>query len=179
MWHVENTFGVLNFIGYAIETLLNRYLRYQGSIYQPKRWSQELLAYAFVYLNLPNTMMEDIDGIYRRIDPLIHRYLIEAAAMCSADIRLRPFAYNFDVFSSCSNPRHVPFADNYSTHNTVSTIPTPSALYHYPVLLSTKLQFSPLALQDSPLPSISVLPDEITWLSFDSVLYFFGSKFQS
>ena len=42
--------------------------------------------------------MKDIDGVRRHIDPLIHRYLVDAAAMSSNDIALRRFAYNFDVF---------------------------------------------------------------------------------
>ena len=121
-------------------------------------------------------MMKDVDGIFRHIDPLMNRYLIEAPAMPSTDIRLRPFAYNFDVFSSCSNSRHVSVADTSSAHKTVSTIPIPFALCHCPVQFSTELPSSPLALHDSPLPSISVLPDAITWLSFDSVLYSFGFK---
>ena len=151
-------------------------LEYHDSIHQLKRWSQKLLAYEFVYLHRLNTMMKDVDGICRNIDPLIHRYFIEAATMCSTNIRLRPFAYNFDIFSSCSNPRHVSVADTSSAHKTVSTIPIPFALCHYPVRFSTELPSSPLALHDSPLPSISVPPDAITWLSFDSVLYSIGSK---
>ena len=151
-------------------------LKYQGSIHHLNRWSQELLAYESICIHRPNTMVKDVDSICRHIDHLIHRYFIEATAMHSTNIRLRPFAYNFDVFSSCSNPRHVSVADTSSAHNTVSTIPTPSALYHYPVRFSTELPSSPLALHDSPLPSISVLPDAITWLSFDSVLYSFGFK---
>ena len=154
-------------------------LEYQGSIHQLKRWSREFLAYECVCLYHPNTTMKDVDGICRHIDPLIHRYLIEAAAVLSTDIRLQPFMYKRDVFSSFPNPRHVSVANTSSAHNTVSTISTPSALYHYPVRFSTELPSSPPTLQDSPLPIISVPSDEITWLSFDSVLYSFGSKLQS
>jgi len=43
-------------------------------------------------------MMKDGDGVCRHIDPLIHRYLVDATTMRSKDVLLRPFAYNFDIF---------------------------------------------------------------------------------
>ena len=73
-------------------------LEYDGSIHQLKRWTQELMVYEFVCLHRPNKMMKDVDGVCRYIDPLIRRYLFDAAAMRSDDIALRIFAYNFDVF---------------------------------------------------------------------------------
>ena len=86
-------------------------LEYDGSIQQIKRWSQELMAYEFICLHRVNRMMKDVDGVCRHIDPLIHRYLVGAAVLHSADKILRPFAYNYDVFSRCSNPRHVSLQD--------------------------------------------------------------------
>ena len=62
-------------------------LEYNGSI-QLKRWSQELLAYECVCIHRPNRMMKGVDGICRYIDPLIHRYLNDAATRRSIDIRL-------------------------------------------------------------------------------------------
>ena len=58
------------------------------------------MAYEFVCVHLPNRMMKDVDSVYRHIDPLIHRYLVGAAVLHSADKILRPFAYNYDVFFS-------------------------------------------------------------------------------
>ena len=75
-------------------------LEYDRSIYQLKRWNQEVMVYEFVCLHRPNKMVKDVDGVCRHIDPLIHRYLVDAEAMRSDDIDLRPFAYNFDVFFS-------------------------------------------------------------------------------
>ena len=46
------------------------------------------MAYKFVYLHRLNKMMKDVDSIYRHIDPLIHRYLVDAAAMSSNDVAL-------------------------------------------------------------------------------------------
>ena len=73
-------------------------LEYNGSIHKLKRWTQELTAYAFVCLHRPNKMMKDVDGVCRHIDPLIHRYLVDAAAMRSDDMDLRPFTYNLYIF---------------------------------------------------------------------------------
>ena len=83
--------------------------------------------------------------------------------MRSKNIRLRPFTDNFDIFSSCSNPRHVSCMDASSVHNTVSLLPTSSVLLNYPIRFSSKLPSSPLTLLDYPLPGISVLPDEIVF----------------
>ena len=71
-------------------------LEYNGSIHQLKRWTQELIAYEFVYIHCLNKMMKGVDGFCRHIDPLIHRYLVNATTIRSDDIKLRPFAYNFD-----------------------------------------------------------------------------------
>ena len=105
-------------------------LEYDGSIHKLKRWTQELMVYEFVCLHRPNKMMKDVDGFCRHIDPLIHRYLVDAAVMRSDDIVLRPFPYNFDVFSQCANPRHVSHHDVISDTVIISAVPTPSVLYH-------------------------------------------------
>ena len=84
-------------------------------------------------------MMKDVDGVCRHIDPLIHCYLVDAAVLHSADKMLRPFAYKFDVFSRCSNPRHLSQHDVLSDTDTVSTVPTPSVLYRYPIRFASHL----------------------------------------
>ena len=43
-------------------------------------------------------MMKNVDDVCRHIDPLIHRYLVDATAMRFKDILFRSVAYNFDVF---------------------------------------------------------------------------------
>ena len=65
-------------------------LEYDCCIHQLKHWSQELLTYEFVCIHLPNRMMKDVDGVCRYIDPLIHRYLVDANIMRSNDEMLRP-----------------------------------------------------------------------------------------
>ena len=57
------------------------------------------MTYEFFCLHHPNKMMKGVNDVYRHIDPLIHRYLVDAAAMRPDKNALRPFAYNFDVFS--------------------------------------------------------------------------------
>ena len=91
------------------------------------------MAYEFVCLHCPNKTMKDIDGVRRHIDPLIHRYLVDAAAMSSNDIALRLFAYNFDVFSQYTNLRHISHHDDISDAVTIYAVPTSLALYHYPI----------------------------------------------
>ena len=86
------------------------------------------LAYEFVCIHRPNRMMKDFDSVCRHIDPLIHRYLVDVTFMRSKDIIVRLFVYNFNVFSQCSNPRHVSKHDVSAAIETVSTIPTPSVL---------------------------------------------------
>ena len=80
---------------------------YDGSTHQLKHWTKELLVYELVCIHRLNKMMKDVDSVFLHIDPLIYRYLVDATTMGSKDILLRPFAYKFDVFSTCSNPRHV------------------------------------------------------------------------
>ena len=52
-------------------------------------------------------MMEDVDGLSQHIDPLIHRYLVQAYTIRAADTAQRPFAYFHDTFTYFSNPRRV------------------------------------------------------------------------
>ena len=58
------------------------------------------MAYEFICLHRPNKMMKGVDGVCRHIDPLIHRYLVDVAAMRSDDMALRPFAYTLMFFFS-------------------------------------------------------------------------------
>ena len=69
--------------------------------------------------------MKELNGICRHIGPLIRRYLIETCNMRSNNICLRPCAYNFDAFPTCSNPRRVTLADLSPAHDTISNLPTP------------------------------------------------------
>ena len=124
-------------------------------------------------------MMKDVDGAYRHIDPLIHRYLVEATVMRSKDIMLRPFVYNVNVFSQWSNPRHFSQHDVSTAIETVSTIPTPSVFYHYLIRGFSPLQSIPAQTHISSLTWIVVPPNDVVWLSFDSVVHSLGSHFLS
>ena len=94
--------------------------------------------------------------------------------MRTDDIRLHPFAHNFNVFLHCSNPRQVYNTDFLLEHTTISTVLTPLILYHSPVRISLSIVYIHHASVPSSPPSIVVPPDDITWLSFDSVIYSFG-----
>ena len=81
---------------------------------------KEFLAYGFVCIHRRNSMIKNVNGVCRHIDPLIHRYLVDATIMRFKDITLRPFSYNFNVFSQYPNPRHVPQHDVLTAIETVS-----------------------------------------------------------
>ena len=65
------------------------------------------MGYEFAIIHRAASMMNDVDGLSRYIDILIHRYPTQASRMHLADIAKRPFAYSFDSFISCSNPYRV------------------------------------------------------------------------
>ena len=135
--------------------------------------------YEFVCIHRPNRMMNNVDGVCRHIDLFIHRYLFDATVMRFNDITLRPFAYNFNVFSQCSNPRHVSQHDVSRAIKTVSTIPTPFVLYHCPIRFSSFLQSTPTQTHISFLIGIVVPPNDVVWLLFDSVVHSLGSHLLS
>ena len=56
--------------------------------------------------------------------------------MCTDDVRQRPFAYSFDVFLNCSNPRQVKYTYLLLEYTTISIVITPFVLYHTPVRFS-------------------------------------------
>ena len=82
-------------------------------------------------------MMQDIDGVSRYIDPLVHQYAITASRLHIADMTVRLFAYSFDVFIRCNNPRHVTASDALSISITTSSIPSIPTLDHTPINFST------------------------------------------
>ena len=91
MWTLEHCCLPKISLGYPFYWIYDRnavkeVLKYDGSIHQLKRWSQELLAYEFVCIHRPNRMMKDFDSVCRHIDPLIHRYLVDVTVMRSKDI---------------------------------------------------------------------------------------------
>ena len=102
---------------------MNEILEYTGNIHQLRRWSQELLGYEFAIIHRAASMMKDVDGLSRHINVLIHRYLIQASCMHLGDRTTRPFAYSFDSFVACSNPRHVTISG--TTISTAVSSPLP------------------------------------------------------
>ena len=56
--------------------------------------------------------MKDVDGISYHIDHLIHRYLFQVNHMRTNDIAICQFAYSYDLFPTCSNPRRVTTSTN-------------------------------------------------------------------
>ena len=108
-------------------------IEYDGSIHQLKRWTQELLAYEFVIIHRVATMMKDVDSISRCVDPLVHQYNMTDVRLHSEDVTKRPFAYSYDVFTRCTNPRHITASDALSISITTASITSISALYYSPI----------------------------------------------
>ena len=121
--------------------------------------------------------MKDVDGLSRHIDVLIHRYLLQAHDMQLVDIAKRLYAYSFDSFISCSNPRHVTVSDSTITTEATSTLSPLSTIHHSPIHFTSSsiLQsYSVLNTITSTFHPI-VPPEDIIWLSFDSITTSFGS----
>ena len=152
-------------------------LEYTGSIHQLRRWSQELLGYEFAIIHRAARMMKDVDGLSCHIDVLIHRYLIQAHDMQLVDITKRPYAYSFDSFISCSNPRHVTVSDSTITTEATSTLSPLSTIHHSPIhfTLSSILQSYSVSNTITSIFHHIVPPEDIIWLSFDSITTSFDS----
>ena len=121
-------------------------------------------------------MMEDVNGISRYIDPLVHQYTIIASRLHAEDVSICPFEYSVDVFHHCNNQRHVIASNVLSISTTISSIPSIHLLYHTPIKFSTICSFSSVLTiprQDNAchtLP-VTVVPSPlITWISFDAVI---------
>ena len=105
-------------------------LEYTGSIHQLRRWSQEIFAYDFIIIHRPATMMKDVDSLSRHPNLLIGQCLTHACILRSRDLHSRPFAYNYNVFHNCPNPRHVTATSRVLVSTTPST-PTPTVIHHF------------------------------------------------
>ena len=124
-------------------------------------------------------MMKDMNGLSHHIDILIHRYLVQAYHMRANDIEIRPFTYCCDTFNTCSNPRRVTVSDTSVATKSFSLLPLLPIVYHYPIKFTSK----PIIQSYFTLPPKSsifhriVLPEDILWLSFDSITDSGGSLF--
>ena len=152
-------------------------LEYTGSIHQLHRWSQERLGYEFANIHRAASIMKDVDGLSRHIDVLIHRCLIQASCMHLAHRTTRPFAYSFDSFVACSNPHRVTTSDT-TKSTAASSLLSPLSIIHHSPLHFT----SPSILQSYSVPKSTsntfrhvVPPEDMIWLSFDSITTSFGS----
>ena len=74
-------------------------------------------------------MNKDVDVVSRYIDPLINKYFVIDFDVHTDDIRVRPFAYNFDVFLNYANPRHVKWFQFFTrTHDSIYYYDSPCSL---------------------------------------------------
>ena len=87
------------------------------------------MAFEFVIIHRLAAMMQDVDGVSRHIDPLVYRYTITTSSLYAEDVTERLFAYSFDVFYRCNNPRNVTASDALSISITISINPSISLLF--------------------------------------------------
>ena len=81
--------------------------KYTRSIHQLRHWSQELVDYSFSIVHSSTAMMKDGDTLFRKTQSLIHQYLVITSTIRCNNLKSWPFAYNYDMFYSYSNPRHI------------------------------------------------------------------------
>lgn len=139
-------------------------MEYNRSIHKVKHWSQKLLTYDFFSIQRVYRMIKDVDSILRYIDSFICRYLVVAFIMCSDYICLRSPVYNFDILSTCSNPRHVTNIDILPEHITFSTLSTFLVLYHFAVRFSSKLSSVITNSISYSFPRLTILSGDIIWI---------------
>ena len=94
-----------------------------------------------------------------------------------ADIAKRSFAYSFDSFISCSNPRRVTASDITITTEASSNLSPLSIIHHSLIHFTSK---SILQSYSIPKPISNTFhhiipPEDIIWLSFDSITTSFWS----
>ena len=106
-----------------------------------KRWSPELLAYEFVIVHRLAAIIQDIDGLSRYIDHLVHQYTIITSRPHKEDVTIRSFVYSFYVFIHYNNPCHVTASDALYISITTSSTPSIPTLYHSPIKFSTVCNF--------------------------------------
>ena len=135
--------------------------------------------YEFVIIHRPSKMMKNVDTVSRYIDPFIKKYLFLAFIMLDNDVRKRAFAYNFDVFLNCSNLRHVKYEDLLPEGTTAPTVPTPLVLCRTPIRFSLSCSSIHSVPTPSSLPRLVLRPEDIPWLSFDSVIHTFDTQLVS
>ena len=85
--------------------------------------------------------MQDVDGVSRYIDPLVHQYTITASRLRTEEVTIRPFASSFDVFHHCNNTCHVTASDALSISITIASSPSIPTIYHIPITCSTIFSF--------------------------------------
>ena len=147
---------------------------YTGGIHQLRRWSQELFVYDFSIIHRPATMTKDVDSLSCHPNLLIGQYLTNAYLLRSRDLHRRPFAYNYDDFHNCPNPRQVTATSRILVSTTPST-PTSAVIHHFSLQFLHSLSLLYLPTHSTSTPSVFISPQQCTWLSFDSIIPSFSS----
>ena len=114
-------------------------LEYNGSIYQVKRWSQELLAYEFIIIHRPRKIMKNTDAISRYIDPIINKFLVVSLLVPLSYINLMYFSIVRTLFMSEMQifyPNIQLYSQSYLLW--LFTIPPSACFYHILLFLANQ-----------------------------------------
>ena len=123
----------------------------------------------------PSAMMKKFYTVYHYIDPFVHQYWVTTFCLHADDLDRRPFAYSFNMFICCYNPRQTTASSVLTFSITSSSIASISFFYNFLITFSPILSFSSASQIYFPDPNFHVLPfnyfppQNIILLSFDSI----------
>ena len=77
------------------------------SIQQQRRWPKEVFGYDFSIVQRFVTTMKDVNVLSRNINLLFNQYLVTTSLLYWHALKSIPFAFNYNMLHSCSNPCHM------------------------------------------------------------------------
>ena len=151
------------------------------------RWAQELLGYHFSILHRLGRMMIDVDGLSRRLGPIIAHHLCVAALFHQIDVANRPLAYTWNLANAPADTKNAQSNDARSipisilTSSLISSISTPtineSAIEMAHLCASTPriipnvyLHSVPVLLTKAPYGCINTYIEVFTWVCVNDIL---------
>ena len=132
---LKNTYGEEILQDLRLYRIIKEILKYCRGIHQLRRWYQDIFGYEFSIIHCIASMMKDVDGLSRYIDPLICRHLVQAYYIPANNNVLRPYDYCRDTFTNCYNSRRITASDTTVVTKLSSLILSLSIVHHSPSTL--------------------------------------------
>ena len=101
-------------------------------------------------------MMKDDDSLYRRIDPITHRCLVQSCTIRINDIRLQLFSYSYNLFFRCYNLSRFQFSYTLSVSIISSLLSTLLVFHHSLIHFIKKLCIQSFITSTSPTPTFYI-----------------------